>query len=129
MRNPILEIVNSVLGSGTFTDIFKGKETRKNEFLIELNKQLQTKNNAQIEINKLDAKSNNKFQSGWRPFIGYVCGFSLLYQIVIRNFLEYLILIFNPEFPAPPIIELTQLISILLAMLGMSGLRTYDKKK
>jgi hypothetical protein len=129
MANPILKIVGSLLGSTSFSEIFKGKETKKNEFLIELNNQLQEKNNKQIEINKIEAKSGNWFASSWRPFIGYVCGFSVLYQFVLRNFLEYLILIFNPEFPAPPMIELTQLLSILTSMLGMSALRTYDKNK
>lgn len=76
----------------------------------------------QIEINKEDAKSGNFFQSGWRPFIGWVCGLGLAYQ-----FLVYPILIAF----APKIVQLDMgtLLTLLGGLLGLGGLRTAEKLK
>ena len=126
--NPITKIISSVLGNSNFTNLFKGKETKKNEFLMEIANKLHEANSKQIEVNKVEASSIHLYVAGWRPTVGYVCAIALAYQFFIRSIINYLILIFNPEFPIPPQIDITQLISILVAMLGMGALRTYDKK-
>lgn len=71
----------------------------------------------QIEINKIEAQSENLFKSGWRPFIGWVCGFALVGQFIVFPFVS--------SFVKTP--DWSQLITLLLALLGMGTLRSFDK--
>lgn len=91
--------------------------------LAELENQL---NLAQVEVNKIEARSPNWFVAGWRPFVGWVSGFALAYSFVLRPLLTWVSkMIGGPDFPA---IDDQVLMSIVLAMLGMAGLRTFEKK-
>jgi len=51
---------------------------------------------AQIELNKVEAQHKSRFTSGWRPFIGWVCGIALLYNFIIRDIVSYILIINNP---------------------------------
>ena len=87
--------------------------------LAELNSETQLALGQQ-EINKEDAKSGNFFQSGWRPFVGWICGAGLAYQ-----FLVYPILVaFKPEIKE---LDMGTLITLMLGLLGLGGLRTTEK--
>ena len=76
----------------------------------------------QTDINVEDAKNPNLFVSGWRPFIGWICGTGLGYQ-----FLVYPILVAY----SPKIVQLDMgtLITLLAGMLGLGALRTQEKIK
>lgn len=74
----------------------------------------------QLEINKAEASSTNWFVAGWRPYIGWICGTGLAYQ-----FLFYPVLVaFVPEIER---LDMATLIELLGGMLGLSGLRTFEK--
>lgn len=75
----------------------------------------------QLEINKVEAAHKSLFVAGWRPFIGWVCGVGLLYNVLIQPIFD--IWVDMPE------INPDLLYPVLLGMLGMSGLRTYEKFK
>ena len=84
---------------------------------------------AQIEVNKIEATSTDRFTSGWRPFIGWCCGFGLLYAAVLEplaRFVAQVTLSYNGVFPA---IDTTLTMQILFGMLGLGGMRTYEKMK
>jgi hypothetical protein len=76
----------------------------------------------QLEINKVEAASSSLFTSGWRPYIGWVCGTGLAYQ-----FLVYPILVAW----VPKIVQLDMgtLLTLLGGMLGLGALRTAEKFK
>lgn len=81
---------------------------------------------AQAAINQEEAKSNNLFVSGWRPFIGWVCGVAFAYHYVFQPFLIFALAaqgrrVDLPEFP------MEMLLTVLLGMLGLGGMRTYEK--
>lgn len=74
----------------------------------------------QLEINKIEAASPNLFVSGWRPFIGWICGTGLAYQ-----FLVYPILIaFIPKIQQ---LDMGTLLTLLTGLLGLGAMRTVEK--
>ena len=78
----------------------------------------------QSEINKMEAQHRSVFVAGWRPFIGWICGLALAYNFIIRDVIAWI----SPD-AIPPAIQMDQLITILLGMLGLGGLRTFEKIK
>jgi len=97
-------------------EAIKGKEIDPDK-MMELVK-------VQSEINKMEAQHRSIFVAGWRPFIGWICGVALLYNFIIRDVIAWV----SPDV-MPPAIQMDQLITILLGMLGLGGLRTFEKIK
>ncbi|MCI0556756.1 MAG: holin family protein [Anaerolineae bacterium] len=86
----------------------------------------------QIEINKLEAQSSNVFVAGWRPFIGWVCGASFAYAVIGNDLLNWglqLVSTLGHAVPALPEPDVTLTFEILMALLGLGGLRTFEKMK
>ena len=75
----------------------------------------------QLEINKAEASHASVFVSGWRPFCGWVCGMALLYSFILSPFLDIWLDV--------PKLEMGDLMTVLLGMLGLGGLRTHEKTK
>jgi len=84
---------------------------------------------AQVELNKVEAQHRSRFVAGWRPFIGWICGLALLYSFIVRDLIAWLIQVFEPSAQAPPELAMEHLMTVLLGMLGLGGLRTYEKVK
>jgi len=80
----------------------------------------------QLEINAREAAHPSIFVSGWRPFVGWTCGVGLFYQAVLHNLLNWVAVMY--ALPALPAMDSELLIYVLGAMLGIAGLRTYEKK-
>ena len=83
---------------------------------------------AQIEVNKAEAASGSVFKGGWRPFIGWVCGFAFAYHFILQPILLFGIVVAGVSFPPLPAFDMSQMMPVLLGMLGLGGLRTYEKK-
>lgn len=79
----------------------------------------------QLRINAIEAASPSIFVAGWRPFVGWICGFGLLYATVFHNLLEWLSVV--RSWPTPPAVDTETLIYVLGAMLGIGGMRTLEK--
>lgn len=83
---------------------------------------------AQIDVNKVDAGSGDKFQSRWRPFIGWVAGLGVAFQVVLAPFIEFICRVFG--YPVVlPVLDSNLLMFLLSALLGLSISRTYEKVK
>jgi Protein of unknown function (DUF3154). len=74
---------------------------------------------AQLAINKEEAKGN-WFQSSWRPLIGWICGLSLAINYMISPICAG----FGITIPQA---DMTVMMPLLLGMLGIGGLRSFDK--
>jgi len=83
---------------------------------------------AQLEINKAEAASGSLFKGGWRPFVGWICGFALLYHFILCPFIVFIVALSGAEIPPLPEFDMGSLMTVLLGMLGIGGLRTYEKK-
>ena len=102
-------------------DDFTLDKSEKAELIQEINK-------AQLEVNKVEANSNSLFVSGWRPFVGWTCGVALCYHFVLQPFLVFLLYAFGYQGDLP-VFDMTTLTRILLGMLGLGGMRSFEKVK
>ncbi len=82
----------------------------------------------QLAINLKEAEHGSIFVSGWRPWIGWVCGFALAWSFVIAPLLTWGIFVAGIDVIDLPELETGPLMALVLAMLGMGGLRTYEKR-
>jgi hypothetical protein len=82
----------------------------------------------QSEVNKAEAANGSVFVSGWRPFIGWVCGSAMAYQYVLSPIVMWIAPAFGFYPPEPPKLD-DVLWELLFGMLGIAGLRTYEKLK
>ena len=80
----------------------------------------------QLEINKIEAANANMFVSGWRPAIGWVCALALLYQYLVRPLAVAVFAAVGHPLPTMPGLD-ENLWQLMMAMLGMGGLRTFEK--
>lgn len=79
--------------------------------------------NAQVEINKIEAASDSSFKSGWRPALGWVCVAGFSYQLLARPFL------IGAGYAGFPDLDMPTLSSLTFGMLGLAGYRTIERIK
>jgi hypothetical protein len=83
----------------------------------------------QLAVNTEEAKSSSIFVSGWRPFIGWVCGSAFAMNFVVGPIITFSVQAFlGKNFPWPTL-DFATIMPVLLGMLGLSGMRSYDKAK
>ena len=81
----------------------------------------------QIAVNKIEAGSDDKFKSRWRPAIGWICVFGFAYSVVLYPILTWAAVVFN--ITPPPNIGIDILMPVMLGMLGLGGMRSFEKFK
>lgn len=94
----------------------------------ELVKLFAAQDQGQIEINKEEAKSSSLFVSGWRPFVGWTCATGCAWAFVLKPVLDWGVMAAGHT-AALPVLQTGELMSLLLGLLGMGTLRTYEKFK
>ncbi len=82
---------------------------------------------SQIMVNAEEAKHPNWFVAGWRPFVGWTCGVGLGYQVLLQPLLTWASTMV--DIVAPPPVDIAVLMPVLLGMLGLGGIRAYEKMK
>ena len=100
------------------------RQTAENE----LRSSLQLWDKGQTDVNAVEAANPSVFVSGWRPFIGWVCGAALAYQYVAAPLLIWVATSLHIPLAAPPKLDDT-LWQLVFAMLGLGGMRTFEKIK
>ena len=84
---------------------------------------------AQMAINKEEASSGSLFKGGWRPFVGWVCGVAFCYHFIIQPVIIFIVAMSGVDIPELPKFEMNTLLTVLGGLLGIGGLRTYEKQK
>jgi hypothetical protein len=84
---------------------------------------------AQIEVNKAEAASGSIFKGGWRPFIGWTCGVAFAYHFVLQPLLVFGVTVAGVTLPPLPAFDMSSLMTVLGGLLGLGGLRTFEKYK
>lgn len=90
--------------------------------LAQLNAEMESAR-GQMAVNSAEAASGNAFVAGWRPFVGWVCGLGLLYQLLLRP----LLMGFSGQ--AFPALEIETLMTLLFGVLGLGWFRSSEKIK
>ena len=83
---------------------------------------------AQLEINKQEAAHRNIFVAGWRQFIGWSCGIAMCYAYIIQP-ITIFVLAQTGNLVSLPTLDLSEMMPVLLGMLGLGGLRSFEKYK
>ena len=108
-------------------EIRKLKELHQKGDLAVLNAEVQLLL-GQINVNAAEANHKSIFVAGWRPFVGWVCGFGLLYASVIEPLMRFIATV-NGYTGTFPILDTTITMQVLLGMLGLGMMRTKEKEK
>lgn len=85
----------------------------------------------QLQVNKEEAKHGSIFVAGWRPFAGWVCGVALGYNFILKPLSEFVAVVSGVSahtIALIPTIEIGALMTVLLGMLGLGGMRSYEKR-
>ncbi len=82
----------------------------------------------QLAINQQEAQHKSIVVAGWRPAIGWICGIALGWNYIIQPILSWSAFLWGVELGEAPRLDTAELTTILLGMLGLGGLRTYEKR-
>jgi hypothetical protein len=127
----VIPIVTALLPAlGTLIDRLIPDRAAAERAKAEMEQQLVTAANAaamaQVEVNKVEAAHSSVFVAGWRPSIGWVCAAGLAWAFVLAPITSWALVVLGirAELPA---IHTDYLLELVLAMLGIGGLRTFEK--
>lgn len=83
----------------------------------------------QLAVNQVEAASQSIFVAGWRPFVGWACGAAFIYAFIVQPATQALLVIFHSNFDPGkmPKLDITEMLPVLFAMLGLGALRSWDK--
>lgn len=122
---PIVEIVGKVLDK--IVPDANQRAQAKEDFVKQLLQTDLQETMAQIQTNIEEAKHDGIFVAGWRPFVGWVCGSALAYNYVLQPFLAFAVGVFRFQLPPLPLLDNAGMMTVLLGMLGLGGMRTFEK--
>ena len=122
MIDQLIEPVSNILGKFVADKDLKAK--REHELKTEIHRA----NLAQIEVNKAEASHKSMFVTGWKPVVGWVCAFALAYHFILQPIMVFAISIYGVSITLPEF-DMGSLMTILMGMLGLGGLRTFEKVK
>ena len=106
----------------TFDKLFTSDEERLQAEAV-LTKIAQKPHILQAEINKIEAGHRSLFVAGWRPAIGWVCAIGLMFPFLINPIIQWYTGHPGPNLP------LEALMTLVVSLLGLGGLRTVEKLK
>lgn len=108
-------------------DANEAEKAKLTMFLAQLDAEAKAQQ-AQIAVNQAEAANPNVFVAGWRPAVGWICVLALGYQYVIYPLLLWLVM-FWPNLTAPRPVLSDVLYELLFGMLGLAGMRSWEKIK
>lgn len=108
-------------------DASESEKAKVTMFLAQLDAEAKAQQ-AQIAVNQAEAGNPSTFVAGWRSAVGWICVLALGYQYVIYPILLWL-LMFWPNLVAPKPVLSDVLYELLFGMLGLAGMRSWEKIK
>lgn len=130
MLNLVASLIPSV--TGLLDKVVEDKDQKAklaHEIATLAEKQAHDAAMAQVEVNKAEAQHRSIFVAGWRPFIGWVCGIALAYHFVLAPLIVFGVAWSGAAIPEIPTFDMDSLMTVLLGMLGLGGMRSFEKAK
>lgn len=84
---------------------------------------------AQVQTNQAEAQHRSVWVAGWRPFIGWTCGAALAFHFVLHPVIVFAAAWLGFYVPDMPVFDMDSLMTVLLGMLGLGGLRSFEKSR
>ena len=109
-------------------DKFIPDKDLKEKLEHEIKLEIQKANIAQIEVNKAEALHRTVFVAGWRPFIGWTCGLALSYHFILQPIIVFTMSVNGLAYDLPEF-DMGSLMTIVLGLLGLGGMRSFEKLK
>ena len=133
-------MINKLLGGGLVDSVGKivdelhTSEEEKAQAKIKLKELDNQLNKAQTDINLADANSpatglGGLLQRIWRPLIGFSCALAIFWEFVLKQFIVFFLAVFKIETMPLPSLDMGVLMPLVMSLLGMATLRTYEKQK
>lgn len=126
------QLINGVFG--LIDDLFTTEEEKANAKLKAM-EIAAAGGLAQLEVNSKEALHKSLWVAGWRPFIGWTCGAAFVFAFLISPLLETLVFYafalggHEVDLTGLPTLDLAAMMPVLMGMLGLGGLRTFEKYK
>lgn len=123
---PLFDVVGKLFDK-LIPDI-NARAAAKEQLLQQLTSQDFQSAMAQIAVNTEEAKSQSLFVAGWRPFVGWICGCAFGYNYILQPLFTYLLVALKIHaIGALPSVDIGTMLPVLMGMLGLGTLRTYEK--
>lgn len=106
----------------------EAREKARLEIYAKMQENLNALDLAQMEVNKTEAQHASVFVAGWRPFIGWVCGFAFAYHYILLPFMMFICTAAGRQFSAPEF-DMEAMMYVLGGMLGLGTMRSVEKVK
>jgi len=124
-------LVDSV---GKIIDSVHTSEEEKGQIKLKLKELENEINKKQMDINLADAQSTATgiggiMQRSWRPLIGMSCALAIAWEYVLKQFIMFILAAFSIEHAPLPELDMATLFPLVTALLGMAGLRSFEKSK
>lgn len=142
----LLNIGDIIKGVGVIADDLHTSDEERLKISLQ-ERELEAKlTQGQLAINEKEAGHTSVFVAGWRPFIGWIGGFALAYQFIAYPLLIWIWALGQAQgwipchinadisaqactFSTPPVIDSGALFAMLTGLLGIGGMRSFDKLK
>ena len=125
----LASLIGPVVG---LLDKFIEDKDQKNKLAHEIatmaQKHAHEANMGQIDINKNEANHRSIWVAGWRPACGWICAAALGWHFILQPIVLFLAAVFNIVLPVPSF-DMGSLMTVLMGMLGLGSLRTFEKQK
>jgi hypothetical protein len=131
MIHALLPSILSIVGEAVGRFLPEDKEARakaERDIEAQLSAHLAKIDLAQLEVSKQEAAHRSIFVAGWRPFIGWSCGSALAWTYIVQPVLSFVLAQTGHLVPLP-LLDMGQMMPVLMGMLGLGGLRTFEKFK
>ena len=126
MLQALIGPISSLLEKAIPDSDLRRKLTHEIATMAEKNAHEQIK--AQLEINNTEAKHSSLFVSGWRPAVGWTCSLGMAANFLLIPMTNFVLALASSDITIP-LIELETMLPVLLGMLGLGGMRSFEKSK
>ena len=118
--------VDAATGIANIVDKFVETDDERKAADLLLAKMAQRPGELQVELNKIEAGHRSLFVAGWRPALGWICALGLGFTFLINPMVQWATCMANECLPGPEL-PYNIMLELVIAMLGLAGLRTAEK--